>query len=97
MKNFERSLSDIGDKLRILRLRNGYKSYETFAFENNLSRMHYWRIEKGKTNLTVKTLVKILEIHHVTIEEFFTEFERIEADHQPTVNVNKEEHAEVLQ
>jgi transcriptional regulator with XRE-family HTH domain len=78
MKSFGKSLSDIGDKLKILRLRNGYKSYETFALENNLSRMHYWRIEKGKTNLTVKTLVKILEIHHVSIEEFFTEFERIQ-------------------
>ena len=31
-----------------------------------------WPIEKGKTNLTLRTLTKILLIHGLTIEEFFT-------------------------
>lgn len=64
-------LLNIGNKLTQLRKKNGYKSYETFALENNLSRMQYWRIEKGKTNLTIKSLVRILDIHKVPIEEFF--------------------------
>lgn len=67
-----KSLVEIGNKLIKLRLRNGHKSYETFAAENNLSRMQYWRIEKGKTNLTMKSLIRILAIHNVTLEEFFT-------------------------
>ena len=64
-------LVSIGIKLAQLRRKNGYKSYESFAIDNNLSRMHYWRMEKGKTNLTIKSLVKILDIHHITIEDFF--------------------------
>jgi transcriptional regulator with XRE-family HTH domain len=65
-------LLNIGSKLTQLRKKNGHKSYESFAVENNLSRMQYWRIEKGKTNLTIKSLVRILDIHGITIEEFFS-------------------------
>jgi transcriptional regulator with XRE-family HTH domain len=65
-------LVNIGNKLTQLRKKNGHKSYESFAIENNLSRMQYWRIEKGKTNLTIKSLTRILDIHGITIEEFFS-------------------------
>lgn len=54
-----------------LRIKNGHTSYESFALENDLSRMQYWRIEKGRTNLTVKSLKRILDIHKITIDEFF--------------------------
>jgi transcriptional regulator with XRE-family HTH domain len=64
-------LVNIGIRLMHLRIKNGYKSYESFALENNLSRMQYWRIEKGKTNLTIKSLMRLLDIHNMTIEEFF--------------------------
>lgn len=64
-------LLSIGTKLAQLRKKSGYKSYESFAVENNLSRMQYWRIEKGKTNLTIKSLMRILDIHGVTIDDFF--------------------------
>jgi transcriptional regulator with XRE-family HTH domain len=64
-------LEKIGNKLMQLRIKNGHKSYESFALENDLSRMQYWRIEKGKTNLTIKSLTRILNIHNITIEEFF--------------------------
>ncbi|MCX6311640.1 MAG: helix-turn-helix transcriptional regulator [Bacteroidetes bacterium] len=64
-------LVNIGVKLTQLRKKSGHHSYESFALENNLSRMQYWRIEKGKTNLTIKSLSKILAIHKMTIEEFF--------------------------
>lgn len=75
MEIFGKELSAIGHKLVKLRLRNGYKSYETFASENNLSRMQYWRMEKGKTNLTMKSLLRILAIHKVSVEEFFGRFD----------------------
>ncbi len=64
-------LKVIGNKLMQLRLKNGHKSYESFALENDLSRMQYWRIEKGKTNLTIKSLTRILNIHQISIDEFF--------------------------
>jgi transcriptional regulator with XRE-family HTH domain len=64
-------LKKIGLKLTQLRIKNGHKSYETFASDHGLSRMQYWRIEKGKTNLTMKSLVRILKIHKISLEEFF--------------------------
>ncbi len=71
MKNEEVVLAIIGEKLKELRIKKGYKSYESFAIDNDLSRMQYWRIEKGLTNLTIRSLLKILEIHKISIEDFF--------------------------
>lgn len=73
MKTDEEVLKEIGEKLRQLRIKNGYKSYESFAIENNLSRMQYWRIEKGQTNITIKSLKKILDIYKMSITDFFNE------------------------
>lgn len=60
-------------KLDQLCVKNGYGSYEDFAIKNELSRMQYWRIEKGKTNITLRSLIVILNIHNLTLEEFFHE------------------------
>jgi len=49
----------------------GFSSYERFAIEYDLSRMHYWKIEKGLANITIRTLINILNIHQITLEEFF--------------------------
>ncbi len=67
----DRNLTVIGERLAKLRLQNGYKSYETFAEAHQISRMQYWRIEKGKTNLTMKSLIRILAIYNLTLKEFF--------------------------
>lgn len=61
----------IGKKFEELRRKKGYKSYESFAFDHELPRMQYWRIENGRTNITLKTLVKLLVIHNMTVEAFF--------------------------
>lgn len=68
-----KELEKIGKKLEVLRVRNGYKSYEDFAIKNDLSRMQYWRIEKGKTNITLRSLIVILNIHNVSLEDFFSQ------------------------
>jgi len=73
MKNEQQVLKEIGDKIKKLRVKKGYGSYESFAIDNDLSRMQYWRIEKGLTNITMKSLLKILAIHKITIEDFFCE------------------------
>jgi transcriptional regulator with XRE-family HTH domain len=62
---------EIGARLKNLRIKNGYSSYENFAVENDLSRMQYWRIEKGLTNLTIRSLVTLLNIHKISIKDFF--------------------------
>lgn len=66
-------LIKIGNKLKDLRLKKGYNSYENFAFDNDIPRVHYWRIEAGKTNITIRTLLKVLAIHNITIQDFFTD------------------------
>lgn len=65
------TLKQIGQRLADLRKQAGYSSYENFAFDHNLPRMQYWRMEKGKVNLTIRSLLRILSIHQVTIPEFF--------------------------
>lgn len=61
----------VGQKLMELRKNQGYTSHEDFAFDHDIPRVQYWRIEKGKTNLTLKSLIKLLAIHKMTVEEFF--------------------------
>ncbi|MDQ3109380.1 MAG: helix-turn-helix domain-containing protein [Bacteroidota bacterium] len=71
MNDPEVILYTIGDKLTQLRIKSGHASYETFAIEHKLSRMQYWRMENGKTNMTIKSLVRILKIHNLTPAQFF--------------------------
>ena len=59
MKTEKQVLLEIGEKLKKLRIKKGYTSYETFALDNELSRMQYWRIEKGLTNITIRSLMKL--------------------------------------
>jgi len=68
--NFEKRVSRIAEKIKRLRMESGYKSYETFAFDHDLPRVQYWRMEKG-TNFTIKGLLRLLDIHKVSLSEFF--------------------------
>ena len=71
MESEEMVLKEIGDRLKKLREDKGFTSYEHFAIEHDISRMHYWKIEKGKANITIRTLHKILALHDITIQQFF--------------------------
>jgi transcriptional regulator with XRE-family HTH domain len=71
----EIALKDIGNKLAELRRTKGYTSHESFAYDHDIPRMHYWRIENGKTNLTIRSLMRILSVHNVTLQEFFVALE----------------------
>ncbi|HCW07522.1 MAG TPA: hypothetical protein DGG95_09190 [Cytophagales bacterium] len=64
----------ISNRLKDLRKGLGYTSYETFALDYGLDRKQYWRIENG-SNITIRTLVKILEIHEKDLIVFFKEIE----------------------
>lgn len=72
--DFSKITLSIGEKIKFLRINAGYKSYEVFAWENNLSRIQYWKMEKG-TNCTLKSLHKVLSIHKLTYKEFFDSIE----------------------
>lgn len=63
-----------------LRKAKGYATYEKFAFAHSFPRAQYWRVESGKHNLTLRTLMKLLIIHRLTLPEFvvmiFAEIQR---------------------
>jgi transcriptional regulator with XRE-family HTH domain len=65
----------IAAKIRKLRIEKGYTNYEHFAIDNDLPTVHYWRIESGKTNPTIQSLLKILDIHKLTLKDFFSDIE----------------------
>lgn len=70
MKKMDLRLEKIGRKLKELRLEKGYVSAEFFAWEHKIPRVQYWRMEKG-TNFTMSSLLKILDAHNMTLDEFF--------------------------
>lgn len=63
-------LLNIAVELRKLRFAAGYKSQPMFAEENELPPSSYQRFERPE-NITVKTLKKILDVHQLTLAEFF--------------------------
>ena len=69
--NLDTILHTIGKSLITLRRKKGFSSHATFADSFDLPRIQYWRMEKGKANITLRSLHKILEIHEVSIEDFF--------------------------
>ncbi len=71
MLDNQTELKKIGQRLRQLRIKKGYTSHETFAYDNDLSRVQYWRLESGNANITVGSLIAILNIHNISVEEFF--------------------------
>jgi hypothetical protein len=69
---FENLLQRIGCGLSRLRIDKGYKTIKDFAAEYSLPSIQYWRIEKGKANITFKTLVSLLSIHEISVDDFFS-------------------------
>ena len=72
-KSEKKILEIMGNKLRELRIRKGYTSYETFAFDNEINRMQYWRMEKGLSNMSMATLLRVLEVHKMSLKDFFAD------------------------
>ena len=64
----------IANKIKALRIEKGYSSHETFAWDNNLNRVQYWRIENG-SNITLKTLLRVLDIYKISLSEFFKDID----------------------
>lgn len=60
----------IGNRIKELRIQAGYTSYENFALEKDIDRKQYWRAENG-VNLTLKSIVRIANLHKISLEDFF--------------------------
>lgn len=74
VKEEDARILKIADKIKELRFQKGYSSHENFAWDNDISRAQYWRIEKG-SNITMKTLLSILDIHKISLSEFFRDMD----------------------
>jgi hypothetical protein len=74
-QHFNDIIKQVGNRIKELRILSGYKSYEVFAWENELSRIQYWKMEQG-TNCTLKSLNKILQIHTITFQDFFNSLDQ---------------------
>ncbi len=70
-KGLTHILLKIGTGLSILRVKKGFNNISDFVNEYDLPLIQYWRIEKGKANVTLKSLTKLLAIHQLALEEFF--------------------------
>jgi len=66
------SVEKLGKKLKALRIAKGYTNADFFAYEHNISRSQYSRYEVGQ-NVRFNTLIKLLEIHNLSLKEFFSE------------------------
>ena len=77
MKDFQDKpsleLKKVAQRFKELRIAMGYSSQEIFAYDKEINRVQYWRVEKG-SNITLNTFFKLLEIHNLTPEEFFKDF-----------------------
>lgn len=65
-------LKKLGNRIKELRLKQGYTSYEYFAYEHNISRAQFGRYEKGH-DLRYSSLLKVIHAFGMTLEEFFSE------------------------
>lgn len=74
VKEEDARILKVANKIKELRIQKGYSSHEYFAWDNDINRAQYWRIEKG-SNITMKTLLSILDIHKISLREFFRDME----------------------
>ena len=70
-KAFKNTLVTVGTHLAQLRLKKGHETIKEFAIKYDLPEIQYWRIEKGKANVTLRSLTRILNIHQMTLQDFF--------------------------
>jgi len=66
------TLVTLGNRIKALRLKAGFTSYEHFAYEHNFSRAQFGRYESGE-DLRYTSLVKVVAAFGLTLEEFFSE------------------------
>ncbi|OOQ59986.1 helix-turn-helix domain-containing protein [Mucilaginibacter pedocola] len=61
----------LGQRIKSIRISQGYTSHESFANEHDISRAQYFRYEKGM-NIGFDNLLKIIAAFKMTPEEFFS-------------------------
>lgn len=65
-------LKKMGERIKQLRIKKGYKSYEYFAYEHDISRAQFGRYEQGQ-DLRLSSLIKVVNALDISLKEFFSE------------------------
>lgn len=73
-ENQNKALSFVGSRLKELRISKGYTNYEYLAYEIGMSRSQLGTYENG-ANITITTLVKIIDHLGVSLDEFFSTYQ----------------------
>ena len=83
-KYTEDQITNLGERIKNLRKQRGYKSYELFAYQHEISRTQYDGYEMGK-DMRFSSLLRILNALDISLDEFFSEGfegEKKETDNQ---------------
>ncbi|WP_428331588.1 helix-turn-helix domain-containing protein [Mucilaginibacter sp.] len=68
----QKTLKQVGERLRAIRKGKGFSNYEQFANKYALNRSTYGKYEKGQ-DLRLSSLLKILRIMEISPSDFFSE------------------------
>jgi hypothetical protein len=71
-KASKKDLIILGARIKDLRIKAGFTSYEHFAYEHNFSRAQFGRYENGE-DLRYTSLLRVVKAFGLTIDEFFSE------------------------
>ena len=64
-------LKVIGERIKFLRVNRVFLSQEDFSVKLGYDRTYMSRVESGKQNITIETLIKICEGLEVSLKDFF--------------------------
>jgi len=64
-------LKIIGERIKFLRTNKAYLSQEDLSIKLGYDRTYMSRVESGKQNITIETLIKICEGLEISLKDFF--------------------------
>lgn len=67
----------IGDRIRELRVSKQYMNQDEFARKIGWDKAYLSRVESGKQNLTIDNLIVICNGLHISLNDFFSTFDKI--------------------
>ena len=69
-----RDITTLANRIKELRVKQGFTNYEYFAYEKKIARSQYGRYEQGE-DIRFSSLIKLIRAFGLTPSEFFKGFE----------------------
>lgn len=74
-EKYSEDLKKISARIKQLRIEKGYTSYTQFADAHDFEQKQYWKIEEGKVDFRMTSLLRVLEGLDISAEMFFKELQ----------------------